>query len=171
MEAEVVRDNILYASGSLDETRGGPEIDHTLGLTSLRRSIYLRTAAEKQSEFLQVFDGPSVTECYERRQTVMPQQALALANSELTQRESRLLAAAIAKITGDDDSRFVAEAFVRVLARRPTEAEAAACRKFLTDQAAKPTTQATPASDGPKARARADLVLVLFSHNDFVTIR
>src|SRR5207245_1782488 len=93
MEAEIVRDNILYLSGHLDEARSGPEIDHTLGLTSRRRSLYLRSAAEKQSEFLQVFDGPSVAECYERRPTVMPQQALALANSELTQRESRLIAA------------------------------------------------------------------------------
>ena len=27
---------------------GGPEIDNSLGLTSLRRSLYLRTAAEKE---------------------------------------------------------------------------------------------------------------------------
>ena len=118
----------------IDETRGGPEIDHNLGLTSLRRSLYLRTAAEKQSEFLQVFDGPSVTECYERRQTVMPQQALALANSELTQRESRLLAENISKIAGDDDQRFVLEAFLCVLARRPSAAEITACRQFLSEQ-------------------------------------
>src|SRR5262249_51651150 len=83
LEAEAVRDNLLYVSGDLDPTRGGPDIDHKLGLTSKRRSLYLRTAAEKEVEFLKIFDGPSVTECYERKTSVVPQQALALANSEL----------------------------------------------------------------------------------------
>lgn len=156
MEAETVRDNILYVAGHLDETRGGPEIDHTLGLTSRRRSLYLRSAAEKQSEFMQVFDGPSVTECYERRQTVMPQQALALANSELTQREAGLLADDITKRVGEDKQRFINEAFLRVLARNPTSAEVSACREFLI---------------GTDKRSRQNLILVLFNHNDFVTIR
>src|SRR5205814_4329536 len=41
MEAELVRDNILYATNQLDATMGGPEIDQNLGLVSRRRSIYL----------------------------------------------------------------------------------------------------------------------------------
>jgi len=64
MEAELVRDNLLYLGGNLDLTMGGPEIDHKLGLTSKRRSVYLRTAAEKEVEFLKLFDNASVTECY-----------------------------------------------------------------------------------------------------------
>src|SRR5207249_8410215 len=67
MEAELVRDNMLYIASDLDATRGGPEIDHNLGLSSKRRSIYLRLAAEKEVEFLRIFDGPTVTECYQRR--------------------------------------------------------------------------------------------------------
>jgi hypothetical protein len=199
MEAEIVRDNVLYAAGSLDETRGGPEIDHALGLTTRRRSLYLRTAAEKQSEFLQVFDGPSVTECYERRQSVMPQQALALANSELTQREARKVAADLSKLAGSDDFRFVEAAFLRVLARHATGAEMAECRRFLTDRASasparantapstepKPSVVAASAGQGASAppsksaapgedaalRARSNLILVLYNHSDFVTIR
>src|SRR6185369_12030484 len=92
MEAELVRDNILYAAGDLDLAMGGPDIDNAQGLASRRRSIYLRTAAEKEVEFLKIFDGPSVTECYTRRPSVVPQQALALANSELTLKQARLLA-------------------------------------------------------------------------------
>jgi len=56
----------------------GPDIDSKKGLTVSRRSIYFRHAAEKRMEFLTIFDGPGVTECYERRESVMPQQALAL---------------------------------------------------------------------------------------------
>ena len=93
LEAELVRDNILYATGQLDSTMGGPEIDQNLGLVSRRRSIYLRIAPEKEVEFLKIFDGPAVTECYLRRPTVVPQQALALANSELTRNEAKVLVA------------------------------------------------------------------------------
>ncbi|HLK57177.1 MAG TPA: DUF1549 and DUF1553 domain-containing protein [Chthonomonadaceae bacterium] len=184
MEAEVVRDNLLYVAGQLDETRGGPEIDHNLGLTSRRRSIYLRHAAEKQAEFLQIFDGPSVTECYERKQSVMPQQALALANSEIALVQSRTLARSLAVKVGSTATTFVREAFLRVLSRLPTAQELQLCTDFLAEQTRRFTTQALkpdavaarpedtskPSAD-PALHARESLTLVLFNHNDFVTIR
>jgi hypothetical protein len=196
MEAEAVRDNVLYLAGSLDETMGGPEIDHNLGLTSRRRSLYLRLAAEKEVPFLKLFDGPSVTECYERQPSVMPQQALALANSELTLTHSKFLAASLQKRVGSDPVRFVNEAFVQILSRAPTPQERALCLAFLAQQTrhgqqtdpqpaqsattAHAVTVATPPpaanyqSNAPAAaaqRARENLVLVLFNHNDFVTVR
>ena len=183
MEAEVVRDNLLYVSHALDETRGGPEIDHNLGLTSRRRSLYLRHAAEKQAEFLQLFDGPSVTECYERKPSVLPQQALALANSSLAQNQARQLARNLDARAGKDTARFITEAFLQILVRRPTPQERALCTAFLTEQAQRLRRQAgvknvaeTPGSlekpsPDPDLRARENLILVLFNHNDFVTIR
>jgi hypothetical protein len=153
MEAEIVRDNILHVAGSLDDAMGGPDIDHKLGLSSKRRSIYLRIAPEKEVEFLKIFDGPSVTDCYQRRPSVMPQQALALANSELAITQATALAKTLSSQTDDE---FVAEAFQRVLARKPKRAEAELCGQFLSS---------------PQARARENLLLVLFNHNDFVTIR
>ncbi|RYD65355.1 MAG: DUF1553 domain-containing protein, partial [Verrucomicrobiaceae bacterium] len=109
MEAELVRDNVLYTAGSLDQTMGGSEIDHSQGLTSSRRSIYMRLAAEKEVEFLKIFDGPSVTECYQRRPSVMPQQALALANSELPLTQARMLAKRITERVGEDGEAFIRE--------------------------------------------------------------
>jgi len=177
LEAEAVRDNVLYVSGSLDETMGGPDIDHNQGLTSRRRSIYLRHAAEKQAEFLQIFDGPSVTECYERRPSVMPQQALALANSELAIREARVLARALDRQVGPDNGQFIREAFLRVLARRPTGHELSLCAAFLArsirarkDAKAQEEVNLTPNTEAV-LRARENLALVLFNHNDFVTVR
>src|SRR6185295_2754215 len=111
LEAEAVRDNVLHVSGNLDPTFGGPDIDHKLGLTSRRRSLYLRLAAEKEVEFLKIFDGPSVTECYERKPSVVPQQALALANSELAIAQARLLARELNAAIGDDPQRFISLAF------------------------------------------------------------
>ncbi len=167
LEAEAVRDNLLHIAGTMDPAMGGPDIDHREALKSHRRSIYLRSASEKQAEFLQILDGPSVTECYERRPSVIPQQALALANSELVFRQARTLAPKLVSECGDDRGRLVEVAFVRILGRRPTSAEARECDPFLTVPM-----PASPAS-AEKARLRAveNLVLVLFNHSDFVTVR
>src|SRR4030095_11626169 len=171
MEAEVVRDNLLYVSGELEPTMGGPDIDHKLGLISKRRSLYLRIAAEKEVEFLKIFDGPSVTECYERRPSVMPQQALALANSELAVKEARHLAHALSNESGSDIGMFIGAAFQKIIARAPSPDELHLCREFLTNQSrpssdrftqiANKTEPSTGSADWEQ-RARQNLVLVLF---------
>jgi len=180
MEAEAVRDNLLHVSGGLDLGMGGPEIDNKLGLTSKRRSVYLRVAPEKEVEFLKIFDGPNPVECYSRPVTVMPQQALALANSELTFGQAGTLAAALTAQHGDDDATFILAAYERVLSRRPAAEEAKLCVDFLKEQGALLAEQAARISAAPPAqakvssptqRARENLVMVLFNHNDFVTIR
>jgi hypothetical protein len=161
LEAEAVRDNVLHVSGNLDPTMGGPDIDHKLGLTSKRRSLYLRLAVEKEVEFLKIFDGPSVTECYERRPSVMPQQALALANSELAFAQARIVAQQLSNEAGDD-AEFVRHAFTRILARPPKGAELKLCREYLAGRSIEPT---------QKGHAHENFILVLFNHNDFVTVR
>ena len=166
LEAEAVRDNVLYAAGTLDPTFGGPDIDQQQALTSPRRSLYLRHAAEKQAEFLQIFDGPAVTECYERRPSVMPQQALALGNSELAVKQARVLAARLGKESDGDHARLVELAFQRILARRPTNAERQSCVEFFG-----PAPVSADLAEKNFARAAENLVLVLFNHNDFVTVR
>jgi hypothetical protein len=161
MEAEVVRDNLLYVSGELNAAMGGADIDHALGLKSKHRSLYLRQAAEKEVEFLKIFDGPSVTECYVRRPTVVPQQALALANNELTQNASKSLAKNLAERSGDDIETFARQSFVRILARQPNDEELKLCREFLEART----------RDSSAGKAREALMTVLFNHNDFVTVR
>lgn len=161
MEAELVRDNLLYTAGSLDPKMGGPEIDQHAGLTSARRSVYLRLASEKEVEFLKIFDGPSVNECYQRHPSVQPQQALALQNSPLTQRQSGILGERLGAAAGDDDAAFIGAAFEAILARPATAEELAACADFLHEKSADPG----------RARARVNLIGVLFNHSDFITIR
>lgn len=161
MEAEAVRDNLLYIAGDLDAAIGGPDIDHTLGLKSKRRSIYLRQAAEKEVEFLRIFDGPSVTECYTRRPTVVPQQALAMANNELTVNEAKSLAKKLSNNADETPGAFARRAFEHILARHSTPDELRICRDFLEERARHSTAE----------HAREQLVTVLFNHNDFVTVR
>jgi hypothetical protein len=179
-EAEVVRDCIFYVGGTLDLTMGGPDIVHKLGLTTPRRSLYFQHAAEKQMEFLEIFDGPSVTECYERRPSIIPQQALALINSDLTLTQARLLARRLAAKTGSDSAMFIRQAFEHTLSRPPSATELAECTTFLDEQTARHASakrQAANETDGrlpssePAVRARENLVHVLMNHHEFVTIR
>jgi len=180
MEAEIVRDCIFYVTGKLDPTLGGPDIDYHLGLRTPRRSVYFRHAAEKEMEFLKIFDCAAVTECYQRKESVMPQQALALANSEVTLKHSRLLAHELSTKAGAAPETFATAAFERVLSRPPTSAELAECVSFLNQRARRTGEKqvlAAPSTDGqmPAAdammRARESLVHVLMNHNDFVTVR
>ena len=159
MEAELVRDNVLYSAGQLNPAMGGADIDNAQGLTSTRRSLYLRIAPEKEVEFLKIFDGPNPNECYLRRPSVMPQQALALANSQLVTVQAHLLAKNISEQAAGDADAFIHAAFLRILARHATADELEACHVFLADAKTKGD------------RARENLVMILFNHNDFVTVR
>lgn len=170
MEAEVVRDNLLHLCGALDGSMGGPDLPHTLGQTSRRSSIHLRQAHEKLVEFLQIFDGPNVVECYERKKTVQPHQALALANSELTFTHARRLADELAAQAQSPEG-FVEAAFLRVLSRRPTSDELKLCAGFLSEQGAWLKAERADSRTPPEQRARQNLVMTLFNHNDFVTVR
>jgi hypothetical protein len=152
MEGEIVRDNLLHIAGTLDRTLGGPDIDHQQAETSKRRSIYLRHAHEKLVEFIQIFDGPKVSECYSREESIQPHQALALANSRLTHDQAVHLAARLPTQAGP----FIQAACEAILSRAAKPEEIRLCTDFLTDNPA----------DG-----RARLVNILFNHNDFVTIR
>ena len=150
MEAEVVRDSALYLAGMLEEKMGGEDIDEKDGLKSRRRSLYIRTSPENRAEFLKLFDQPDPTECYMRSESIMPQQALALANSSLTMEAAKALSETF---TALDDDRFIAAAFQLILGLKPSSDEAAESKRFLG------------------TAARWSLVHALLNHNEFVTVR
>jgi hypothetical protein len=173
MEAEVVRDSMLYLAGQLDTAGGGPDLDPASAESTRRRSVYYRHTPDDSALFLQMFDAANPAECYRRTESVMPQQALALANSGLSLAESKLLAQRLAQqcapAAGGNDAAFVGAAFEEILGRPPTAAERAKCETFLQRQA-QGSGPPRPAVD-TRSRARESLVHVLFNHNDFVTIR
>jgi hypothetical protein len=182
MEAETVRDAVLEQAGLLDLTMGGPDIDGNQAFYSRRRSLYLRQTPDSQAEILRLFDQPVPTDCYVRTESIIPQQALAGANSTFFAETSRLLATSLsAKHAGDDD--FVRAAFQTILNAPPTILELTESRKFLASQTellAQPAkltrfsevadTRVAPAADA-KARAREDLIHALLNHNEFITVR
>jgi hypothetical protein len=186
MEAEVVRDSLLSIAGQLDTTMGGPEIDSAKGLDSHRRSVYFQDTPDMQVTFLKVFDEANPNECFQRNESIVPHQALALANSKLSLQVARTLERQITRQTGAAaayDARFIVNAFDVVLNRPPTAGERAESLKFLGEQEElfQDPKKLTPIQTGaageikpemdPHLRAREDLVHVLLNHTDFVTIR
>jgi hypothetical protein len=189
MEAEELRDSLLFVAGELDPTMGGREIPHEQGLTSRRRSLYFAHHGEGKMEFLELFDAANACEAYRRSTSVLPQQALALSNSELELHQGRVLAGKLWRAVetetaeADRQAAFLRAAFEQVLGRTPSAAELSASGAFLARQVEMFRQQKTeiaaankaagaggPATD-PAARSRENLVHALLNHNDFVTVR
>lgn len=174
MEAEVVRDSLLYLAGRLDLTMGGQELENDQALTTFRRSLYYSCQPEVdgKSTFGALFDAPEPADCYRRTRSVIPQQALALTNSELVHQLSGLLTTQIVSQLSMDQAAaapFVRLAFATILGREPSMSESTACVQFLERSASTdPAATATPES---LQRAREGLVRVLLNHNDFIAIR
>ncbi|WLD12968.1 PSD1 and planctomycete cytochrome C domain-containing protein [Planctellipticum variicoloris] len=170
MEAEVLRDSLLYSANRLDGQIGGQELENKVALTTFRRTLYYSCNPELdgKSQFGALFDAPEPADCYRRTRSVIPQQALALTNSQLVHELSGVLATQLqASLPVEQQSQpdaFIIAASEQILARSPTDRELQLCRQFLSP----PT--APDVSTDPQA-LRESLVRALLNHNDFVAIR
>jgi hypothetical protein len=141
LEAEAVRDSILSAAGRLDLTMGGPSFmdfkierpEHSPHYqyhlhdaddpASHRRSVYRFVVRSKPQPWLAALDCADPSQQVDRRnETVTPQQALVMLNSQLTAVMAKHFAARAEKLAGDARGR-VAAAFRVALSRSPTETE------------------------------------------------
>ncbi len=157
LEAEAVRDGVLLSSRLLDTKVGGPDISHDSGETVYRRSLYFRTAYEKQMTMMVLFDAANPSECYIRRPSIVPQQALVLANSTLCRVASRTLADRLWSETNQDSKEFIRLLFLSTLNRLPSDTEYASCSDYLNQSSV--------------SLSHQSLAHVLMNHNDFVTVR
>jgi Protein of unknown function (DUF1549)/Protein of unknown function (DUF1553)/Planctomycete cytochrome C len=162
LESQAIRDGLLHMAGILDLKTGGPPVPVPAEENSRRRALYFQQHGELEDRFLGTFDNVSVFDCYRRRESVTPQQALALANSKTPREcadalEKRLASAA-------DDRAFITAAFTAILCRPATAAEQEAALDSLT------TLRAAGEKADP-ARARALFLHALMNHNDYVTLR
>ncbi|MFN7541332.1 MAG: PSD1 and planctomycete cytochrome C domain-containing protein [Acidobacteriota bacterium] len=91
LDAEQLRDSVLFVSGKLDRSIGGPSSD--LKPDFLRRTVYGKVSRYKLDEYLQLFDFPSPSISAEKRfTTTVPQQRLFLLNSDFMQLQAEELA-------------------------------------------------------------------------------
>jgi hypothetical protein len=179
LDAQVVRDSILAQAGDLDGTRGGPPVPASEQPGSKRRSLYFFHSNNERNLFLTTFDDATVKECYRREQSIVPQQALALANSQLVHDAAPRIAARLSRSQNDAlpdaagvdaETDFVRRAFRVLLGFEPGEAEVDASLRAMGAWAALAKGGQAPAAGGT-TEPRAGLVWALLNHNDFVTLR
>jgi len=152
MEAEMVRDSALRASGLLSEKMGGPSVHPSqpegvteaaygnpkwnadAGEDRYRRSIYTFMKRTAPFALYSNFDAPTGEACLARRDVSnTPLQALALLNDVVFLEASRALGRTLAAQDGSVDDR-VRTLFRRCLTRPPTDDEVAMLSKFYVTQ-------------------------------------
>jgi len=145
LEAEAIRDSILFVSGALDRSTGGPhpfppmtQWDYTQHkpfiavYESDRRSVYLMTQRIRRHPFFGTFDGAETNMSTSFRVTsTTPLQALWFLNDPFVHEQARRFALRLAKDRPDDASR-IERAYLLALGRRPAEDETRAALEFLS---------------------------------------
>ena len=168
MESQIVRDSVLHLAGVLDTKLGGPTVNPN-DKNVRRRSLYFTQSRDARNAFVAMFDDADIQRCYRRTESIVPQQALAMANSRLTLEMSQLLNDRIAERSQEsssEDAVFIREVFELLLAREPTSAESTTCQATM-----KQLREALKEEADVTKRAKTALVHALLNHNDFVTIR
>jgi hypothetical protein len=149
-----MRDQALAASGLLVRAIGGPSVkpyqppgvweavtydgeytyEQDTGEGLWRRSVYTFWRRQAPPPAMLVFDGPTREVCTVKRpRTNTPLQALTLLNDVTFVETGRALAAATMGTPGDDRTRL-REAFRRVMARWPDDADLEVLRRLLDQQ-------------------------------------
>ncbi|MFO0916972.1 MAG: DUF1553 domain-containing protein [Planctomycetaceae bacterium] len=175
LEAEVIRDSLLFTANRLDTTLGGKELEVDLDGKTARRSLYYSSHPEDGGRLavLENFDVPDTCDCYRRSESIRPQQALALTNSAFTRTLSVQLAQQLSnQRPADERSRatLIGAAFEQILSRGPTAAERVVAETFWTEFA-ESLVSAGGDQAGADTAALESLVHSLFNHHEFVTIR
>ncbi len=172
LDAEIVRDAMMAASGALDLTMGGPPVfphlpDEILrsmsegiwkreedGPRVWRRSIYVYRKRGLPFPMFEVFDLPDQNiSCGRRNVSTVPTQALTLLNDEFVLRQSRLFADRVQEAAPGDFTKQVDLAYRIALSRPPRDDEARLAADFL------------------QRRSLADFTHVLLNLNEFLYVR
>ena len=160
LDAEVIRDAILAASGALNEMMFGPPVpvrpdvhgqivigvDKTEGDNRMpveaslhgeefRRGVYVQVRRSRPLAMLHAFDAPVMeVNCDRRQSSTVPTQSLMLMNSQFILDQAARFARRLHSEAGDDRASQVARAWQLVFSRSPTEAELAEALEFLSGQ-------------------------------------
>jgi hypothetical protein len=128
LEAEAVRDSLLFVAGTLDSSRGGKAINDA---NTKRRALYLMAIRSGDDPFRAVFDGADPSVCVEKRvETTVAPQALYLLNNQFVLERAQELAARVTKSTPDETER-IRRLYALLFARTPTPAEEQVAHDFL----------------------------------------
>ena len=180
LEAEAIRDAILWTSGQLDLRMSGPGVNvYYVGKTEgggpvgpldgdRRRSVYQRIRRNAHNPLLEAFDAPKPASTRGRRDaTNVPAQALTLLNDpfvlEMSARWARSLV-----IDGQPRERRIASMFQRAMGRPINEAETEAARGFVEELAL--DKGIADRDIDPDARLWQDFAQSLFCMKEFIYV-
>ena len=144
LDAESIRDSILFLSGELDTRMGGAHPFPSPGSWSFsqhtpfravypvkKRSVYLMTQRISRHPFLAIFDGADTNASTAARiETTVPTQALFFMNSEFVHHNASAYAKKLAALTSDRGEQ-IERACRSLLGRPPGKLEKARLSSFL----------------------------------------
>jgi hypothetical protein len=194
LEAEIIRDSALFASGLLHPAIGGPSVfppqpegamaasqvkktwTPSNGVDRYRRGLYTHFWRITPHPALTVFDGPNaMMACTRRSRSNTPLQALTLLNNEAFHEMAQAMGRRVVERGGATDEARLEYAFRLTHVRRPEAVELARLRDLLRaekDDLATDPTEATKLA-GPLAdRSVAPWVAVariLINTDEFIT--
>ncbi len=183
LEAEIIRDAALAASGLLTDKLGGPSVyppqpdgvteaaygagkwTASTGADRHRRSLYTFSKRTAPFALYNTFDGPTGEACIARRDVSnTPLQALALLNDIVFTEAAQAFGKQLAEGKAGDAAKLD-DAFRRIVCRSPSPDERATLLRFVETQRER-LAGAKPSAD---AAAWTALVRALFSLDEVVT--
>jgi len=161
LDAESIRDSILFVAGDLDlKEIGGPSKDFSEDNT--RRTVYCKVSRFRLNNYLQVFDFPNPSFTAEQRfSTNVPLQRLYFMNNDFVYEQAGKLAERV--FSQPNDEARIAEAYRLLYGRVPTKQEVDLGLHFLqtTPERAGNTVKGEPIT------AWREYARVLLSANEF----
>lgn len=161
LDAESIRDSILFVAGDLDlKEMGGPSKD--FGRDNLRRTVYCKVSRFRLNNYLQVFDFPNPSFTAEQRfSTNVPLQRLYFMNDDFVYAQAGKLAERVH--SQSSETARIAEAYRLLYGRAPSTQEIDLGLKFLETTPEKPGNTV----DGEPVTAWREYARVLLSANEF----
>ena len=194
LEAEVIRDSLLAASGTLDrDYLGGGElvmqlydagetVDRKLGLVSVanlyqiesfksrRRTIYLPVIRNAQNEIVALFDAADANAVTTRRtESVVATQTSFMLNNPFVTKVSRHFAQRLLSLAEGDDTQRVQHGYWIALGRAATETETADSVAFVRTYLRKVAVAGIPEAEA-QLHAWKSFCQFLFCLNEFIYV-
>ncbi len=161
MDAETLRDSVLFVAGNLDlKDAGGPPAE--LKADTTRRTVYLKVSRFHLSQYLEVFDFPNPGFSADQRfSSNVPLQRLYFMNDPFVYDQSAKLADRVFPLPSDEAR--IRQAYLLLYGRQPLPKELELGETFLKTTPEKPGY----AVDGEPFTAWKQYARILLSSNEF----
>ncbi len=184
LDAEPIRDSVLFVSGRLKDGSPGahpfprpnakdeyPYTQHNpfnKDYSNDHRAVYLPSRRLGKHPYMETFNGPDPNECTGKRTvSTVPLQSLFWMNSNFLEENARSLAARMNKHS-DDAAKKIELGYELAYARKPSAEETRALADYVTAHAKR-----IPGEVAPKereTRAWTSLCRILLSGNEFIYV-